>query len=246
MSSGALTHCAQPVEALLAHALGQHGDAAAAQDLGDGDAAAAVVAGRGPHRALPRRIEAPGHQARRQAGVGGQHLVRADHREQRAQRHDDARLHAGQRRGQLDVHRGRHPARAREVVEPVHAVQVERVGIVGADLAERAAARPWRSGPAAPARRRSAAGRPCPSAARWRGRAPWRPRPSPGSRTGQILCAFPSVAQARTRPAKCSYCPILRMTGRTILWAPTAMQQGFACRGTRLRRLGRASAMTQR
>ena len=139
MSSGALTHCAEPVEPLPAHALRQHGDAAAAQDLRDGDAAAAVVARRGPHRPLPRRVEAPRHQARRQAGVGGQHLVRADHREQRAERHDDARLHAGQRLRQLDVHGRGDLGRALQVVEPVHAIEIERVGIVGADLAERGA-----------------------------------------------------------------------------------------------------------
>ena len=128
---------AEPVEALPAHALRQHGDAATAQNLRDGHAAAAVVARRGPHRALPRRVEAPRHQARRQAGVGRQHLVRADHREQGAERHDDARLHAGQRLGELDVHGGGDLGRALQVVEPVHAIEVERVGIVGADLAER-------------------------------------------------------------------------------------------------------------
>ena len=47
----------EPVEPLAAHALGQHRDAAAAEQPRDRDAAAAVVAGRRPHRALARRVE---------------------------------------------------------------------------------------------------------------------------------------------------------------------------------------------
>ena len=86
----------EPVEALLAHVLRQHGHAAAAENARNGDAAAAVVAGRRPHRAVARRVELAGHQARHQAAIGGQNFVRADHRKAVAQRQHDARLHAGQ------------------------------------------------------------------------------------------------------------------------------------------------------
>ena len=79
----------EPVEALAAHALGEHRDAAAAQQPRDRDAAAAVVAGRRPHGALPGRVELPADEPRRQAAVGGEHLVRPDQREAVAERHDD-------------------------------------------------------------------------------------------------------------------------------------------------------------
>ena len=42
----------QPVEALAAHAGGKHGDAAAAEDAGNRDAAAAIIAGRRPDRTV--------------------------------------------------------------------------------------------------------------------------------------------------------------------------------------------------
>ena len=93
----------EPVEALAAHALGQHGDAAAAHEPRDRDAAAAVVAGRGPDRAVARRVELPGDDPRREAAVGGEHLVRADHREAVAERDDDRRVDAGQLARQHDV-----------------------------------------------------------------------------------------------------------------------------------------------
>src|SRR5262249_60390139 len=58
----------EPVEALLAHARRQYGHAAAAEDPGDGDASATIIAGRGPHRALAGRVEAPRAEPRRPAG----------------------------------------------------------------------------------------------------------------------------------------------------------------------------------
>src|SRR5262249_62243788 len=71
----------EPVEALLAHARRQYGHAAAAEDPGDGDASATIIAGRGPHRALAGGIEAPRDEARRQAGLGGEHPWRRGQRE---------------------------------------------------------------------------------------------------------------------------------------------------------------------
>ena len=81
----------QPVEALLAHALGQHRHAVALHDPADGHAAAAVVAGRGPDGALAGGVELAGDDARRQAAVGGDDLVRVDHREAVAEQDDDGR-----------------------------------------------------------------------------------------------------------------------------------------------------------
>ena len=71
----------EPGEALATHPLGENGDAAAAHQPRDRDAAAAVVAGRWPDRALPRRVELACDEARREAAVGGEHLVGPDHRE---------------------------------------------------------------------------------------------------------------------------------------------------------------------
>ena len=126
----------EPLEALAAHPLGEHGDAVAAHQPGDRDAAATVVAGRGPDRAVLRRVEAACDDSRRQAAVGGEHLVRADQREPVAERDDDRRLDAGQLAWQDDVLRdGRGPG-TRRVVEPVDAKEVERIGVVRADRRE--------------------------------------------------------------------------------------------------------------
>ena len=76
MSAGSATQSLEPGEALPAHALGQDRHAATAHDPRDGHAAAAVVAGRGPDGALAGRVELAGHDARRQAAVGGDDLVR--------------------------------------------------------------------------------------------------------------------------------------------------------------------------
>src|SRR5258705_7291210 len=86
----------QPVEALAAHAGGKHGHTAAAEDAGNRDAAAAVIAGPPPDRAGVRRIGLSRDQPRHHAGIGRQHLVGADHRKAAAEQYDDRRPHAGQ------------------------------------------------------------------------------------------------------------------------------------------------------
>ncbi len=100
----------------------------AAHDARDRDTAAAVVAGRRPQRPMALGVEAARDQARDEAGIGRQHLVRADHREAVAERDDDRRAHAGQRLGQHHMRRHVGQAGARGVVVPVHAEQVARVG----------------------------------------------------------------------------------------------------------------------
>ena len=93
----------EPVEALLAHALGEDGDAAAGHEPADGDAAAGVVAGARPDRPVAGGVELAGDHPRREAGVGGEHLVGADHREAVAEDDDDRAVDAGQLLGQHDV-----------------------------------------------------------------------------------------------------------------------------------------------
>ena len=101
--------------------------------LGDRHAAPAVVAGRGPDRAVTRDVERSGQQAGNEAPVCGQHLVGADHREPAAQCHDDPRLHAGERVGQHDVLRDLDQRPAVRAVVPVHPKEIAGVGTVGID-----------------------------------------------------------------------------------------------------------------
>src|SRR5260370_25879281 len=61
----------QPIEALLAHAGGQHRDAATIEDTRNGNAAAAVVSGGWPHRLILSGLEAASHPPRYQTRVGG-------------------------------------------------------------------------------------------------------------------------------------------------------------------------------
>ena len=60
-----------------------------------------------------RRVELPGDQAGREAAVGREHLVRADHREAVAERDDDRRVDAGQLVRQHEVLRHRRRCRSR-------------------------------------------------------------------------------------------------------------------------------------
>src|SRR5262245_58378591 len=128
----------QPVEALPAHAGGQHGHAAAAQNARYGNAAAAIISGRRPHRSVMRRLELASHQARHQTRIGGEHLVRADHGKAPSQEDHDRRLHAGQRLGQDHMPGHRHSIAAVNVVEPVHAPEVFRIGLIRAGRFEAA------------------------------------------------------------------------------------------------------------
>ena len=81
-------------------------------------------------------IELAGHDARREAPVGGDDLVRPDHREAVAQGDHDRRRDAGQLRGQHQVLGDVHAPGPGRVVEPVRPEQVERVGGAGVDGCE--------------------------------------------------------------------------------------------------------------
>ena len=125
----------EPVEALLAHALGEDGDAAAGHDPADGDAAAGVVAGRRPDGAVVGRVELAGDDTGCEAGVRGEHLVRGDHREAVAEHDDDRALDTGQARRQHDVVGHVDPV-AGEVVVPVDAPEVAGVGTLRIGVAD--------------------------------------------------------------------------------------------------------------
>ena len=113
---------------------GQHGDAAAAQQPRDRDAAAAVVAGRRPHGAVRGSgSKLPGDEPRDQAAVGGEDLVRADQREAVAERDDDRRVDAGQLAGKHDVLRDVDQLGPARVVVPVDPEEVQWVSLVGPD-----------------------------------------------------------------------------------------------------------------
>ena len=148
----------EPREPLAAHAFREDGDAVAAHEARDGDAAAAVVAGRRPDGAVARRVELAGDDARREAAVGGEHLVRGDHREAVAERDDDARLDARQLGREHDVLRNGDDPGAGGVVEPVDAEEVERVPVVRPDGGE-ALAHAFRHEAGVGELRRSAGGR---------------------------------------------------------------------------------------
>jgi len=91
---------------------------------------------RGPDRAVAGGVELAGDDARREAAVGGENLVGADHREAVAKRERDAGRNAGEFRRQFDDGGSRRAAAARRVVEPVDAEEVERMGRVGVDSRE--------------------------------------------------------------------------------------------------------------
>ena len=122
-----LTPTIQPIETLLTHALRQDRHPAARHDPTDRDATARVVPRRRPHRPMARRIELPSHHPRSETRVGGEHLVRGDHREPVAEHHDDRARHAGQRWRQHHMFGDRHP-RPSEIVVPVHPPEIPRVG----------------------------------------------------------------------------------------------------------------------
>ncbi len=123
----------EPLEPLPAHPGRQDRDAPAAHDPRDRHAAPAVVARGGPDGPLGGGIELPGHDPRREAPVGGDDLVRPDHREPVTQGDHDRRRDAGQLRGQHHVFRDVHAPGPARVVEPVRPEQVERVGGAGVD-----------------------------------------------------------------------------------------------------------------
>ena len=92
----------QPVKALLGHILGQNGHGLAGQQLGVERAAAAVVAGGGPHGLVPVHVELAGHQTGGQAAEGGAHLMAAGGEPLAGHGHDAAG-YAGQLAGDLHI-----------------------------------------------------------------------------------------------------------------------------------------------
>ena len=124
-------HPLQPLEALPAHPLRQHGHRRAAQQGAVEHPAAAVVAGGGPDRLLRGGVEAAGHQPRHQHPEGRPHLVRPG-REAAAHQGQDRAAHPGEGGRQLDPVHPAEQARGRIVV-PADAEQVQGVGLLHPD-----------------------------------------------------------------------------------------------------------------
>ena len=120
----------EPVEPLLAHLRRQDGHAPGAQQPGVEGAAAAVVAGGGPHGLVSVHVELAGHQPGRQAAEGGAHLVAAGG-EPLARHGDDPAGHAGEAGGDLHVvgHGLEQAAALLGLVLPGDAEQVQRVHV---------------------------------------------------------------------------------------------------------------------
>ena len=127
----------EPVEALAAHALGEHRDASAPEQLRDRDASPAVVAGRRPHGPLPGGIELPADESRDQAAVGGKDLVRPNEWKAVPERHDDRGVDAGQLTGKHDVVRDVDQLGPARSVVPVHAKEVQWMSLVRPDCGQR-------------------------------------------------------------------------------------------------------------
>ena len=131
-----LAPAVEPVEALLAHPLRQDRHPTARHDPTDRDATAGVVARRRPHRAMTGRVELTGHHPRRETRIGGEHLVRGDHREPVTEHHDDRARHTGQRRRQHHV-LGHPDPQTPEIVVPVDTPEVAGVRTLRIGVADR-------------------------------------------------------------------------------------------------------------
>src|ERR1051325_8437027 len=75
----------EPVKAFATHAGRKHGNPAATENPRNCNTAAAVMAGRRPYCPVTRRVDLPGDEPRHETGVGGKHLVGADHRKASAE-----------------------------------------------------------------------------------------------------------------------------------------------------------------
>ena len=86
---------------------------------------------------MRRRVETTGHQPGDEAGVGGEHLVGANHRKAISDRQHDAGLDTGHFRWQFDVVGHLVGATAIEPTKPVDAEEIARVGLVAVEAGER-------------------------------------------------------------------------------------------------------------
>ena len=128
---------AEPVKPLLGHLRGQDGHAVHRQQLGVEGAAAAVVAGGGPHGVVIIGVKLTGDQPGGQAAEGGAHLV-APGGEPLARHGDDAAGHAAEGAGDLHVvgHLLEQAAALLGLVLPGDAEQVYRVHVPKAGVRE--------------------------------------------------------------------------------------------------------------
>ena len=93
----------QPVKALATHVLRQNRHTAALHQARDGNTAAGIVAGRGPHCPVTRRIKLATDDTRYQTSVSGKYLVATNHRKTVTQDQHNPCIDAGQLFRQNDV-----------------------------------------------------------------------------------------------------------------------------------------------
>ena len=134
MWDGIAHPASEPLEALLAHAFGQNGDAVAAKDAGDRNAAAAIISGRRPDRMMASRIEAARYQPDDEARVGRQHFVRADHREAGSEHQYDRSVDARERLREHDMVGDRNRVAPIRRIAPVDAPKIVRMRRVGVNV----------------------------------------------------------------------------------------------------------------
>ena len=167
MSAGSATQRSSHAKRSRLIPLGQDRHASTAQDPRDRHAAATVVAGRRPDRALGRRVELAGDEPRHEAGVRREDLVGRDHREAVAEGDDDRCLHAreGCRAGRRDPGPRARPRRSAALCQWTR-YRLPGVGRIGVDTGESGPRSRPGSSAGRSARRRSAG----PSASRETGR----------------------------------------------------------------------------
>ncbi len=118
-------HPLEPLEALTTHFLGQDGDGCTPQEGAVEHSSPAVVAGRGPHGPMHRRIELAGDEAGHEAAECGAHLVGTG-RESLSDQSHDARRNSGELRRDLErVHLAE--STRSTVVTPRDPKQVQRI-----------------------------------------------------------------------------------------------------------------------
>src|SRR5262249_41537673 len=130
----------RPAEALSAHPVRQNRHPATAKNARYGNAAAAVISGRRPHRTVMRRIKLSADQAGHQTRIGGEHLVRTDEREAPAHEYHDRCLHAGKRLRENHVAGHGRSTPPVGIIEPMNPPQIFLIGLIPVDRFETALA----------------------------------------------------------------------------------------------------------
>ena len=121
----------------MAHAFGEHGDTAAAEDTRNRDTAATVVSCRWPNRPVSGRVELACYEPWHEATIGGEHLMRPNHWKPVADGNDDLRVDTSQLRREDDMCRYIRQRSSVLGVVPMDAVKICRIWCVGVDVVNR-------------------------------------------------------------------------------------------------------------